>query len=223
MNSIEALYTASGKWYLWGDRMLPSAGTIVMQITKEQDIFDTVGIPTLEKAQMEGTGAHTVACDYSLMTLGHNKKLIFPQKPSAYNGTESEWDAAMGLALVQVRALFEKYKVRPIAVEQPAVCSMYGFGGQPDIKLIMEWLQKDIFAVWDYKRVAKLTLSHYLKIHAYRMLDGFTDCQAGFIAWLRKDGPAELIQVSSDYSDESVIKTHAATVNYQIKKRIVKP
>jgi hypothetical protein len=129
----------------------------------------------------------------------------------------------MRLALEQVIALFEQYEVDPIAVEEPSVCSAYGFGGQPDIKLAMTWKRRREVVVWDYKRVYEITLSHLLKIECYKMLDGYKDCKRGFIAWLRKDAPAELREIKPDPHHHAAICGQAAVMNLQLAKRILKP
>lgn len=222
MSGSEPFYTAAGKWYKKANgQVVPSAGSICTAITKES--FDFVGIETLERAVQQGEGAHDVACQYSLQVLGHVSEVSLPPMPAGHPDTRENWDKAMAHALDQVKMLFEEYEVEPIAVEEPSVCTLYGFGGQPDIKLRMSWKKKRYIAVWDYKRVAALSLSHLLKIECYRMLDGYQDCKLGFIAWLKKGDDAELKQVLPNSQGHVAICSMANVMNYQISQRVIKP
>lgn len=215
-------YSATGKWYRKpSGQVVPSAGTICTAISKET--FDYVGIQTLERAIQQGEGAHDVACQYSLYTLGHVSDVKLPPMPAGHPDTEANWTKAMEQAIDQVKDLFTTYEVAPIAVEEPSICSAYGFGGQPDIKLEMTWKKKRERATWDYKRVAALGLSHRLKIDCYLMLDGYKDCKRGFIAWLRKDAPAELQEIKPDGHRHAAICGMASAMNFQISQRILKP
>ncbi len=201
--------------------VIPSAGSICTALTKET--FDFVGINTLERAIQQGEGAHDVACQYSLHVLGHGDGVKLPPMPAGHPDTEANWNKAMEHAIVQVMELFAKYEVEPVAVEEPCICSTYFFGGQPDIKLNMTWKNKRERAVWDYKRVAALSLSHLLKIDCYKMLDGYRDCTRGFIAWLRKDAPAELKEIKPDSHRHAAICGMASAMNFQLSQRILKP
>lgn len=201
---------------------MPSAGTLTTLLTKES--FDFVGIETLERAIQQGEGAHEVACNYSLYRLKHFQEIQpLPPMPAEHPDTLDRWNAAMALALTQVEVLFNQYEVEPIAVEEPSICSTYGFGGQPDIKLKMKWKGKRILAVWDYKRVAALSLSHHLKLECYKMLDAYQDCQSGFIAWLKKDGPSQLVHIPSNLRHKTAISCAAGFVNFQIAEKVIVP
>lgn len=220
--SVEYFYSSSGKWYKTSKGIVvPSAGSICTAITKES--FDYVGIDTLERAIQQGEGAHDLACQYSLQVLGHQSDVKLPPMPAGHPDSEVNWIKAMEHALKQVKQLFAIYEVEPIAVEEPSICSAYFFGGQPDIKLTMTFNRKRERAVWDYKRVAQLSLSHLLKIDCYKMLDGYKDCKRGFIAWLRKDEDAELKEIKPDGHRHAAICGMASAMNFQISQRILKP
>jgi len=223
-NTPSPFYSSSGKWYRRPNgHVVPSAGSICTAISRES--FDHVGIQTLERAILHGEGAHEVACNFSLYRLGHYRQIqaLPPMPAECPLTTPAQWDAAMTHALKQVEALFDKYEVEPIAVEEPSICSTYGFGGQPDIKLDMTWKKKRERTVWDYKRVAALSLSHLLKIECYRMLDGYKDCKRGFIAWLRKDDDAQLKEIKPNAAYHAAICGQAAVMNLQISERILRP
>ena len=87
----------------------------------------------------------------------------------------------------------------------------------------MKWKGRKIVAVWDYKRIAAIALSHYLKIESYLMLDSFSDCSAGFIAWLKKGSDAELIHCPRNGHYKAAIASAAGLLNFQIAHRVLKP
>ena len=222
MSAIECFFSAQGKFYRTSKGLVvPSAGSICTALTKEN--FDYVGIASLEKAILMGTGAHDVCCQYSLHLLKHLDSVVLPPMPAGFPGTIEEWDAAMGHALLQVIDLFETYSVEPVGVEEVAVCSTYGFGGQPDLKCWMRYKGKRLLAVWDFKRVYALSLSHYLKLECYRMLDSFQDCKVSFIAWLNKTDRAKLIYCPNNAEYRAAICGTAGMLNFQISKRVLVP
>jgi len=220
--SINAIYSATGKFYTTTEgRTVPSAGMICTTLAKES--YDYVGIESLERAMQEGEGAHRVACDYSLTWLGHLNDVVLPLVPEGHLHSEESWTTAMLHALNQVKLLFAQYAVEPIAVEQPSICSLYGFGGQPDLKCWMRWRGQRICAVWDYKRVRALALAHALKMECYRLLDGYQDCQSAFIAWLQKDGKPILRHMPINQRYKAAICGQAAAFNFQISERLLIP
>ena len=223
MSAIEAYYCANGKFYRSPKGTVhPSLGMVCSEITKED--FSCVGIESLERAILLGEAAHDVCCQYSLMVLKHLDGVQLPPMPAGFPGGNAlAWDEAMRHALMQVHQLFELYAVEPIAVEELGLCSTYGFGGQPDFLCRMKWKGRRILAVWDYKRVAALSKSHQLKLEGYRMLDSFSDTKAGFIAWLKRDGPAQLHQVIPNGADKAAICGMAGVLNWRISNRILVP
>jgi len=222
MSAIEAYYSANGKFYRSPKGTVhPSLGMVCSEITKED--FSYVGLESLERAILLGEGAHDVCCQYSLHVLNHLKEVVLPPMPAGFPGEVTSWNLAMAHSLTQVIDLFQQYEIEPVAVEETALCSQYGFGGQPDFLCRLKWKGRRILAVVDYKRVAKLSKSHQLKLEGYRMLDSFSDTKAGFIAWLKRDGPAQLHQVIPNGADKAAICGMAGVLNWRISNRILVP
>lgn len=216
--SITPLYTDSGKWYKTPHGMFVSAGRVVSALTGET--FDHIPLDTLKRAEMEGTGAHRIGCDLALKVMGHLEQVDMPPMPPDYHGDREKWEWAMFELHKSLLKFFDECEVEPIAVEQPDVSVALGVAGQPDIKAWVKvvgarMVVKRVMAVLDYKRVAAISNGHHLKLQLYRMLDGFKDCKASYIVWLKKDGGYKLIEVKNNPSDQAALIGMANVLRWQ--------
>ena len=214
--SVTPLYTSSGKFYRTPHGVFVSAGRVVSALTGET--FDHIPLDTLKRAELEGTGAHRIGCDLALKVMGHLEQVDMPPMPPDYPGDREKWEWAMFESHKSLVGFFDEYEVEPIAVEQPDVSVALGVAGQPDIKALIKpasRILKKVTAVLDYKRVAGISKGHHLKLQLYRMLDGFKDCKAGYIVWLKKDGGFKLIHVKNDPSDQAALISMANVLRWQ--------
>lgn len=220
--SISAFYTPNGKFYKTPHGVTVSVGRVIQALTGET--FDHVPLHKLIMAEMEGTGAHRIACDLALKTMGHLDDVPMPPMPPDYPGDKDQWESAMLKSCADLIEFYREWKVRPVAVEEVS-WSVYGMCGQPDIKA---WVTPpahtfDILATLDYKRVAEVTESHRLKLLAYLMLDGYKDSQKAYVVWLKKTGGYKLIEVKKNAGDEAAIIGQATVLRWQMQKGILKP
>ena len=211
---IQADYRDGKKLYRVQTRKLPSVSMLISELTGER--FEDVPLDTLRKAQQEGTGAHRLACEYARWKPG-DPAVWDASMPSDYPGTPDEWNQAMGKVNEAVASFLHKYEVDTLAVEQPSVCTPYGFAGQPDMKAELTVKGKRVRAVIDYKRVAGLSDGHRLQVQAYRLLDGYREASHGFILWLKKGGGYELVTVKNDPHDKAAILAAATLLQWKIK------
>ena len=208
---IEIVYPGDGqKFYRVDVRMIPSAGQLVQLVTQES--LDHIPLDTLERARLEGEGAHQVACGYSLCLLTGEpfNKETWPPMPPEYQPGMNTWVTVMLQTIQDVTAFFKQYHVRPLAVEQPAVNLIYGLGGQVDLLCDLTWKGKDYRSVVDYKRVAVIMWGMRLKIACYRML--YQDCKKGFLLHFKKAGGYELIEIPDDPVDRAGLLGAAAVL-----------
>lgn len=216
---IEIVYPGDGqKFYRVDGRLEPSAGTLCQLIT--QDSLDHIPLATLERARLEGEGAHQVACGYSLCLLTGEpfNKETWPPMPPDYKPGMATWTTVMLQVIQDVTAFFKQYHVRPIAVEQAAFHPVYRFGGQADLLCDLTWKGKDFRSVVDYKRTAAgLTWGVRLQIACYRML--YPDCKKGFVLHFKKAGGYELIEVVDDPVDRAGLLGAAAVLRARANGR----
>lgn len=218
--TLNSFITARGKFYRHGTQLYVSASMIVGALTGET--FEHVPLDTLERARLEGEGAHRICCNY-FYALKTGEILPAPEPPAEYPGTRDEWKQAMLDTLTAVTQFHIEHSVEPLAMEQPSVNKMYGIAGRPDLKCELTWRGRRYRAVPDYKRVAEVSYGHRLQVQIYRMLDAYKDCQKGFIFWLKKGGRWQLLEVKDSPDDHAAICGQAAVFQWQMNKGLLKP
>lgn len=219
---VTPVYDEEGKHYEAGGKRLTSAGDVCDALLP--DPFAGVPLDTLRAAAAKGTGVHAIAMGMALAKMAGKDWVTTsaPAMPLDYPGEPAEWADAMGKGIIALIGFFERYQVEPIAVEQPAMSTALGFAGQPDLHCRLLHYGRMTEAVVDFKRVASITAHHFLKLHAYGLLDGLR--KAGlFIGWVKPDGQTmhgfQLLHVKRNPREEAALAAAAIVSQWRNNNR----
>jgi len=217
MTLPQEVYREDGKFYTLGSETLPSVGGLCDLLTGG-DPFAGVPLASLQKATLEGIGAHQILMQLALDKMA-GKELTeegWPSMPPDYPDTTNVWMEAMERSTRDLIEFFEKHDVEPVGVEQIAVCETIGFAGKPDLLAHLKYRLASSEAVVDLKRVKAVRREHHLKLQAYGMTDSHKRHRL-FILHLFPLGGFDLIPVKRDPAVQAALACAAGVLRFQIK------
>lgn len=215
---LTAEYADGTKWYRDAmNRRWPSAGTVVNLLVP--DPWAGVPLESLQRAQLEGIGAHTLLHQMAVAQMGAEpvEAVELPPVPLDYPGTPDEWQQVMHQARQSLAQFFGLGRVEVIATEEPLLNARLGFAGTPDLLCRLTIRRSRRTAIVDLKRVTTVTQAHRLKLTAYSLLPG-CDHARPCILHLRPTGEWALIEVPSQPRDVAALAAAAVVVRWRLRE-----
>jgi hypothetical protein len=137
---------------------------------------------------MEGTGCHMAALNWLACKHGWLPEYESPS-PIIGHPNSSRWDDVVRRAVESFSEFSDKFKVDPIAIEQPHISTVYSLIGHPDLVCNLEYKKMTVQAVVELKFTSSIQESHRLQTRCYgklvrgSQLGGIFQCNRDTGAW----------------------------------------
>lgn len=171
--------------------------------------WSVVPSDTLEESIRHGSIAHDAACrHFSSMLYGNGACVA----SVSYEGMDLQ---VYNMALKDIQAFSDEWKVKPIAIEQIVTLPCIRMAGTIDLlcELYVPGTRKRLTSLVDFKRTHDITLSHKLQIQAYQMcLERFSM----HIVHIKKEGGYSVVPVPTCDVSKAAIVSACNVLHYKM-------